>query len=179
MLNKTLHTISQLNHLFDVGQEVYYSCLIIDYEWFDKTLSIDELIEPIQLKITRHKLYPDQLLTSDNILISKMKISNIVKKYAFHIDLEQDNDLKMTVFEDRKKQVHIFHESNKIIGYSKDEVELEFMKLVISTKRDMEYDKEETKLTKDETYELFSELYKEAVELYPEEVIKIHDSQKL
>ncbi len=179
MLNKTLRNISQLNHLFDVGQDVYYSCLLINYDWFDKTLSIDELIEPIQLKVTRHKLYPSQLSKSDNILISKMKISNIVKKYSFHIDLEQDHDLKMTVYEDRKKEIHILHESNKIIGYSEEEVSYEFMKLVISTKRDMEYDKEETKLTKDETFELFTMLYNESVELYPEEIIKIHDTQKL
>jgi len=178
MLNKTLNNISQLNHLFDVGQKVYYSCLIIDYAWFDKTLSLEEIVEPTLTTITRHKLYPEHLQKSDNILISKMRISNIVRKYTFHIHLE-DDDIKMTVYEDRAKEIHILHESNKIIGYDKDEVTLEFMKLVISTKRDMEFDKEETIIVDDMNYDLFQSLYQDAIEMYPEEIIKLHDSKKL
>ena len=178
MLNKSLNNISQLNHLFDVGQEVYYSCLIINYAWFDKTLSLDEIVEPTLTTITKHKLYPEQLQKSDNILISKMRISNIVRKYTFHIQLG-DDDIKMTVYEDRTKEIHILHESNKIIGYDKDEVNLEFMKLVISTKRDIEIDKEDTIIVNDINYELFQTLYAEAVEMYPEEIIKLHDSRNL
>ena len=178
MLNKTLKNISQLNHMFDVGQEVYYSCLLLNFDWFDKKLTVEEIIEPTLMTVTRHKIYPDQLSKSDDILISKMKISNIVRKYSFHVYLGEDN-IKMTVYEDRKKEIHLLHEANKIIGYDREEVDFEFMKLVISTKRDMDFDKEETIIVNDMNYELFVTLYKEATELYPEEVIKIHDSQKL
>ena len=177
--NKTLKNISQLSHLFDVGQEVYFSCLIPNFDWFDKKFSIKELIEPTQLKVTKHKLIPDKLDKSDNILISKLRISNIVRKYTFSISLEYDNNIKLIVYEDRNKEVTVLHESNKVIGYILEEVKTDFMKLVISTKRDLEYDKEETIIITDENFERFLELYSEAIELYPEEIIKIHDSTNL
>ena len=177
MLNKTLKNKTQLRHLFDVGQEVFYSCLIIHYEWFSKTLLIEELVEPTKLKVLRHKLYPDQLTKSDSILIQKMNLSNIINKYKFYIELEEKNDIKMTIFEDRKKEIHVLHESNKIMGYNEIEVTKEFIRLLISTKRDMDFDLDETILIEDEIFELFETLYSEAIEEYPEEAIKIHGNQ--
>jgi hypothetical protein len=178
MLNNTIKNISQLNQLFDVGQKVYYSCLIINYAWFDKTLSLEEIVEPIITTIIRHKLYPANLQKSDNILISNIGISNIIRKYDFYIYLEED-DIKMTIYEARSKEIYILHESNKIIGYDKDEVQFEFMKLVISTKRDIDNDIENTIILNDMNYELFQSLYQEAVEMYPEEIIKSHNSKNL
>ena len=177
--NKKFKNISELNHLFGVGQEVYFSCLIPKYDWFNKNFSILELIEPIQLKITKHKLIPDNLDKSDSIIISKLRMTEIIRKYIFNITLEYDNTIKLIVYEDRNKEITILHESNKIIGYFKDEVESEFMRLIITTKRNLEYDKEETIIISDENYERFLELYSEAIELYPEEIIKIHDTTNL
>ncbi len=177
--NKSLKNISQLNHQFNIGQEVYFSCLIPHFDWFDKKFTIKELLEPIKLKITKHHLMPEPIIKTDNILLKKLRISNIVRKYVFSISLEYDNNIKLIVFEDRNKQITVLHESNKIVSYDLSETEQEFMKLVISTKRDLEFDKEETIIVRDENFNRFLELYNEALELYPEEIIKLHDSTNL
>lgn len=105
-----------------------------------------------------------------------MRIPNIVRKYTLHIHLG-DYDIKMSVYEDRTKEIHVLHEANKIIGYDKDTVYHEFMKLVIRTQRDIEIDKEETIIIKGINYELFQLLYREAIEVFPEEIFKLHDSK--
>ena len=171
---KQFRNISQLNHLFSIGQEVYYSCLIPDYDWFDKKFSINELIEPVKLEIMKHDLVPHPLSKSDDILIYKLKILNVVRKYFFHIGLEDDNSLKLIVYETINKEVVVLYETNKIITYDVNEMTELFMKRVIMTKRDIDFDSELI-INNDDNYKRFVKLYTEAVELYPEEVIKLHD----
>jgi len=179
MSSKHLKNLSALKHIFDIGQDVYFACLIPRYEWFNKEFTIESFVEPQQLKILKYTLMPDNITKTDSILVSKLKTQNVIRKYIFHITLEDTNNIKLIIFESRNKEITILHESNKIIGYSYNEVELDFIKLVMSTKRDLEFDKEETIVIKDEIYERFIELYLEYIDNYPEEIIKIHDSSNL
>jgi hypothetical protein len=177
MYNSNLKSLHSIQHVYSEGQEVWFSCLIPKFDWFEKILSIDEILEPIKVKITNHKLIPDPITQDDKIIIKKSGLGDVVRKFNLSVYLDIDYIVKIKVFEQRNKEIGIVIPHTHIISHHEDEVYNAFNHLVIQTKADIDFDSETT-FKKDENYQIFKKAYEKASNEFPEEVIKAHDRYK-
>jgi len=177
MFNKNYKTLNSIRHVFSEGQEVYYSCLVHKFDWFEKIISIDEIVEPVKTTITEQKLIPDFISVEDKVIIEKLDLDNVVRKYMLITNFSNNKVSKSKVYEERNKEVTLVMENSHMVSHSIEENEEAFYQLVIQTKADIDFDSE-SKFNKDENYEIFKELYEKAADKFPEEVIRAHDRYK-
>lgn len=178
MNSKTnLRDINSLKHYYSDGQAIWFACLVPDFDWFEKILSIKEIVEPVQTKIKKTTLMPSSISNSDKMLINKLKLNGIVRKYNFVIHTTNNYKVNLIVFEHRDKNIDVIMEHSCILSTDQDTVEQDFLKLVIETKSDINFE-DDTQFNKDENFEIFSTAYTTAAQLYPEQVIKSHDKLK-
>jgi len=175
MYNKSnVKDLNSLKHLYGEGQEIYFSCLVPKFDWFEKILSIENIIAPVKTTIIKHILIPDQINTEDKIINTKIGLNNVVRKYILHLNFSIAEKTLLTVYETRNSEIYIIIPHSYLISYSKKTIEEDFFKLVIETKADINFD-DETEFFKDDNFEIFKNVYDEAKEKFPEEVIKSHD----
>lgn len=178
MLNKTL-TLNDINHIYGIGQEVWFSCLIPKFNWFDKILSIDNIIEPTKTKIVNNKLIPTNLSSNDIIILKQTNNhdKNIVRKFILQLHLELGETIKIEVFEKNNKEIILIIPHTYLISFDYNSNRNDFYYLVIHTKADIEFDTE-TRFKNDKKYKLFKQSYEKAEHEFPEEVIRSHDRFK-
>lgn len=169
--------IFELRQKYSVGHEFYYSCLTTDFEWFEKKFSIVYLIEPIHLHISTQTIIPSNIDINDKFIITTLNTDKIIiRKYIMYIQLANMYDINFIVYESIDKSVLVIHESNFLLDTDLDEINVDFIRLVINTQREIEnFNDSDTFIVKDENYELFKRIYTNALNVYPEEIIKIHD----
>lgn len=176
-MNSNIKDLNSIKHIFSEGQDIWFSCLIPNFDWFEKVISIEEIVEPVKTKIIKHNLMPDQINNDDKFLIKKSQMSDIVRKYKLSLTLDINFNFKIVVYERRNKEVLIIVPEHYQMANSLKDIEYEFDKNVIETKAHMNED-DETTFKKDENYDLFKKAYKSASDKLPEEVIKAHDTNK-
>lgn len=177
MFKTYLKDLNSLKHYYSDGQPIWFACLIPHFDWFEKILSIEELVEPFKTKIIKTTLMPDQISNDDKFLINELNLRDVVRKYKFNLYLEPEYKVEVIVYEQRDKEICVLIERSFILDTVGECIEEDFMKLIIEMKSDFEFD-DTTIFKKDENYELFKEIYNRAADIYPEEVIKAHDKLK-
>ena len=173
-LSSILTNISQIDRVFTIDQEIYFSCIIPSFDWFEKEFKIKDILEPTLLKIKNINFKPSLIDQNDRIIISQLTNhpSNIIKKYILTLSLELDYTMDLIIYESKTNNIEIVYESNKTIDYSKTIITSNFLKLAISTKKDLDFDISETKIIKDDNFNQFMYYYTKAVDILPEEIIK-------
>jgi hypothetical protein len=174
-MSNQLKTINDVKHMFDINNSIFYACLYPKFDWFDKNLSIEKIIEPTKVRILKQSFFPSHIDNDDKFLLSEVGFKGVVRKYKLHLHLDNGESFISDVYENGKKEVVVVHENYVIIGQTKDIAELHFYKMVINTKSDLEFDSENINVIEDNNFDVFKDLYLLAIELYPEEIIKRYD----
>jgi len=177
--NKNLKSIGVLKHYFGIGQDVYYASLIPSFDWFENQYKIETIIEPIKTTITHYTLMPDSIMNSDKVLTNNLGITNIIRKYILNLTLEIGYDIELIVYEDRNKEIIILSDTNKIVNNDINKVLLDFIRLVFTTHKSINYNSKEFTLIYDSNYKKFESLYNIFKEEYPDELIKIHSTREI
>lgn len=176
MLNNYFRNIFELRQKYNVGQEIYYSCLTTDFEWFNKIFSIKYIIEPLLLHITKSSIMSTNITLEDKFIFTTLKETSVIRKYILYMELSNLYELELNVYEKIDKSIFVIHKSNFFLDTNYDIINMDFIRLIINTQRELEnFDSAETEIVYDDNYEIFKTIYQNILQLYPEEVIKMHD----
>jgi hypothetical protein len=162
--------------LFDTGVSFFYSCIFTKYEWFEKEFSIEKLIEPKLVTVVEHSIHQDVLENTHTFLSTTTGFTDIIRKYAVCMVLDNGENLNLSLYENIKGNIIVVYLSNVTLGFSLSETQELFYKKIIQIKIDLGFD-HETVIIKNKNFNTFKKLYNVAFDLYPEDVIKKHDKQ--
>ena len=175
MCNNNFKSLSNIRHVLSEGQEIWFACLVINYEWVENILDIEEIIEPMQVVITNQMLVQSHMLKEDNFLIRQYGLNDVIKKYDLILYFNIGISVKANVFEQQNQEFRIIFPRMHFISYRKNDIEKEFYQTVIKVKNEIDLKKKKhTEIKQNEEFEIFKKAYNDAIEKYPEEVIKIN-----